>query len=170
MTEFKVGTERLLLRPLPPEAAAALLDGDREAAATVAGALFSPDWPNPDLFGVLPAQGTLPPDEIHWGIWLMIEHATSTVVGSLGFIGRPDLGGLVEIGYDVVPDRRRRGYLVEAASALIDWALAQPEVNAVTARCETDNTASIRSLRRLGFAQVARAGGRFHWRLPPPAP
>src|SRR6185437_5423785 len=63
-----------------------------------------------------------------FGIWVMIERESGSVVGDIGFIGPPTDGGSIEIGYSVTPARRRRGYATEAARAILDWALRQPEV------------------------------------------
>src|SRR5258708_6060138 len=93
--------------------ARALLD-DRVTANRVLGATLHPDWPQPDLLDVLPAQAAAELDEIRFGIWLIIERNTNTVVGDIGFMGPPSAEGSLEIGYSVIPDRRRRGYATEA--------------------------------------------------------
>lgn len=156
----RVTTARLELRPLPSAAAAALPSG-RAAAERALGARLAPEWPQPDLLDLLPLQAR----SGRFGIWVVIERETGTVVGDVGFVGPPDEAGAVEIGYSVVPDRRRRGYATEAAAALVAWALAQPGVSAVAARCDRDNGASIRVLERVGFRRIPAAGGEIRWRL-----
>jgi ribosomal-protein-alanine N-acetyltransferase len=99
-----------------------------------------------------------------FGVWLMIERGGGTVVGDAGFVGPPDASGIVEIGYGVVPERRRLGYATEAVGALVRWALAQPGVQAVAAACDAENVASIRTLERAGFARVGEADGLVRWR------
>jgi ribosomal-protein-alanine N-acetyltransferase len=151
-------TERLLLRPLPVAAARAL-PGDRAVAAAAIGAALDPDWPQPDLLDVLPHQSA--PE--HWGVWVIVENSTGTVVGDLGFFGPPDANGEVEIGFAVVPSRRRRGYAVEAGGALIAWARARPEVTSVRARCEPGNAASIATLTRIGLLRGPEVDGLVTW-------
>ena len=70
----------------------------------------------------------------------------------------------VEIGFSVVPERRRLGFASEAAAALVDWARGQPGVDRVVARCDSDNDASIGVLERAGFVRTAEADGVIHWR------
>ena len=94
----------------------------------------------------------------------MIEGESKTVVGDIGFLGAPGADGSVEIGYSVIPDRRGRGYATEAARALVDWALRQPEVTTVVAGCDNDNVPSIRTLERLGFVRTGEADGQVRWR------
>ena len=94
----------------------------------------------------------------------MVERATNSVIGDVGFLGPPD-DGTVEIGFSVIPDRRRRGYASEAARRLVAWALAQPEVREVVARSDADNVASARTLAAAGFTRVVERDGVIRWRL-----
>jgi len=96
-------------------------------------------------------------------VWVIVERESSTVVGDIGFFGPPDAAGVLEVGYSIVPDRRRRGYASEAASALVTWALDQPGVEAVVAACDANNAASILTLDRVGFRRTGEADGRVLW-------
>ncbi len=128
------------------------------------GVALSPEWPHADLLDVLPLQAAAAQLEKRFGVWVMIEAETQTVVGDIGFLGPPGADSTVEIGYSVVPDRRRRGYATEAARALVDWALRQPGVRAVVAGCDKENVASIRTLERLGFSSTGETNGQLRWR------
>lgn len=161
MRPIRIGGARLELTPLPAAAAAALPD-DRSAAAGVIGSSLSAAWPLADLLDVIPMQAAAEPDDERFGIWLIIERDTNTVVGDIGFMGPPD-GGTVEIGFSVIPDRRRRGYATEATRSLIDWAFRDPRIREVTARSEPENEASARVLRAAGFARVGEGRGVLRW-------
>ena len=139
MSGPRIDGRRLDLIPLPAAAAAAL-PADRAEAAGIIGAILPDAWPLPDLLGVLPMQAATP-DQERFGIWLMIERETNTVVGDIGFHGPPD-GGRVEIGFSVIPDRRRRGYASEATRAIVDWAIGQPGIREIVARSDSRNEAS----------------------------
>ena len=164
MSGQRIQTDRLDLFPLDPAAAAALPE-NRDLAGRIIGAALSDDWPQADLLDILPKQVALGAGEAQFGIWVIVERETSTIVGDGGFHGAPSSEGVLEIGYSIVPDRRRRGFATEAARALIAWARAQPGVNAVVAGCHPGNEASIRTLERLGFRRAGRAGGEIRWRL-----
>jgi ribosomal-protein-alanine N-acetyltransferase len=157
-------TEGLELMPLPPDAAAALPE-HRGVAEGLIGARLSADWPQPDLLRVLPRQVTVDPDQVGYGIWLMIEPDLQLVVGDVGFHG-PPVDRVLELGYSVVPDRRRRGYASQAARALVAWALRQPEVSSVVAGCDMTNDASIATLQSIGFSRTGEVVEQeIRWRL-----
>lgn len=164
MADTRLHTQRLELRPLPPIAAGALPD-DRETAARSLGVALAADWPHAELLDVLPLQAAAAPSEERFGVWVMIERETGTVIGDIGFLGPPGADSTIEIGYSVIPDRRRRGYATEAARSLVDWALRQPGVRAVVASCDKENVASIRTLERLGFSRTGENDGQLRWRV-----
>ncbi len=169
MTTLVLRTTRLDLRPLPA-AVAARLPGDREGARQALGVRLSPDWPLPDLLDALPMQSGAPPEAEPFGIWVMIERATATVVGDIGFMGPPDEDGLVETGYSVIPGQRRLGLATEALDAITRWVLGRPEVAGVVARCDVANEPSRRALERAGFRCTGTdAGGQLAWRRDPGA-
>ena len=143
-------------------AAAAALPHDRHSAARLIGATLPPSWPQRDLLDVLPMQAAAAEDAERLGVWLMIERDTNTVVGDVGFLGPPD-DGLLEIGFSVIPDCRRRGYATEAARAMVAWALREPGVRGVVARCDADNEASIGVIQRVGFVRTDEVDGQIQW-------
>jgi ribosomal-protein-alanine N-acetyltransferase len=96
---------------------------------------------------------------------VLIERTSAAVIGDAGFLGAPGADGTVEIGYSIVPAWRGCGYATEAVVALVEWALAQPRVEAVVAECDSDNVPSIRILEHAGFARTREAHGRLRWRL-----
>ena len=156
-------TGRLELRPLAAAAAAALLD-DRPTAGRLIGASIPPTWPQDDLLDVLPMRAAASPGDEGFGIWLIIERATIAIVGDIGFLGPPDRG-IVELGFSVIPEQRRRGFATDATRALVRWALREPGVLGVIARSDIDNVASIRVLEAAGFGRTGDADGRILWRL-----
>jgi RimJ/RimL family protein N-acetyltransferase len=97
------------------------------------------------------------------GAWLLRTIAARAargrvMVGLTGFHGPPDAAGTAELGYEVDPAHRRRGYAVEAAGALAEWALRTGLVRRVVAAIRPDNEASLAVARRLGFTP---AGSRW---------
>ena len=164
MNESALHSTRLDFRPLPA-AVAQVLPHDRETAARLLGLRLPVEWPQADLLDVLPIQAAAGSQDEAFGVWVMIERESETVIGDIGFTGPPGEDGSVEVGYSVIPDRRGRGYATEAARVIVDWALAQPRVRAVVANCSRENVPSIRVLERIGFVSTGETDGQFRWRL-----
>lgn len=154
---------RLELRPLAAAAAGALLH-DRLMAARLIGASIPSAWPQDDLLDVLPMQAAARPEDEQFGIWLIIERATNAIVGDIGFLGPPD-HGIVELGFSILPDQRRRGFATDATRALVAWAFREPGVLGVIARSDIDNVTSMRVLEAVGFTRMGDSDGRILWRL-----
>lgn len=160
-----IETDRLILRPITAEAAAALV-ADRPAATEILRAAIPGDWPHPNLLEFLPQLAGLGDALQPFGALAIVERATNEVVGDIGFHGPPDSDGRVEVGYSIVPDRRRRGYAAEALAGLVDWTARQAGVREVMARCEPSNVGSVRTLESQGFERLEKRDGLIEWRRP----
>jgi RimJ/RimL family protein N-acetyltransferase len=119
---------RLELVPCSLAVANALSD-EVEEAGRLLDARLPKEWPEPELAEFLLFYAKLLCDDPHllgYGVWLLIERESRTVIGSAGFQGRPNTHGEIELGYGVHPDFRNHGYATEAATALVEWAFEQP--------------------------------------------
>ena len=97
-------------------------------------------------------QGALDhPEQWEWyAIW-MIELKDGAHIGELCFKGL-SADGVAEIGYGISEEYQNNGYATEAVRAILEWAFALPEVTAIEAETDSDNTASKRVLKKCGFA------------------
>lgn len=85
-----------------------------------------------------------------FGMYEIVEIATTAVVGGIGFHRPPDRSGAVEIGYGIVPSRWDQGLGTEAVEEAVE--LAQRHgARSVTARTLPANVASRRVLEKAGF-------------------
>ncbi|GAA1122304.1 hypothetical protein GCM10009582_19490 [Arthrobacter flavus] len=66
----------------------------------------------------------------------------------------PDADGMVEVGYRIDPNYRRRGYARRALEILLSVAQAQSEVRTVRATISPENTASRTLIEDYGFQAV----------------
>jgi ribosomal-protein-alanine N-acetyltransferase len=163
-----VYTERLQLIACPAHIAAMAVSTRRQAE-TLLGWHMADGWPGDDIRGYLPLyahqlQGD--PTLLGWGLWLVIHPADGLVIGDVGYKGKPDTSGTVDIGYGIVPAYRRQGYAFEAARGLADWALAHHEVRRITGDCLPENVASARILAKLGMKRIGiSSDGLLLWEL-----
>ena len=95
------------------------------------------------------------PDQADWWLHLFLD-VTDQLVGSGGYVGPPD-DGVVEIGYEIAPEFRNRGYATAAARALVAKALADPSVHTVLAHTLPADSASTAVLRKVGFQCTGEA-------------
>ena len=58
-----------------------------------------------------------------------------------------------DTGYVIARPFWNRGYASEALQAVVDWALAQPQIHRVWAVCDVDNQASARVLEKVGMGR-----------------
>ena len=129
------------------------------------------DWPVfPDTIGHVHESLKADPSAHEWGFRLFVHTSDKVLMGEGGFKSRPDQEGVVEIGYAIVPEYRRRGFAYEAAKGLADYAFSYPEVKIVQAHTLKDGTASIRVLEKLGMKLVGTSqdpdeGEVLQWRV-----
>lgn len=100
------------------------------------------------------AQVRADPSENPWLLRLAVDRATGGLVGYGNFHARPDERGMVEIGYTVLPEFRRRGYGREIAETLWRAAVAHPDVLVLRASVAPDNDASLAIVRGAGLVQI----------------
>ncbi len=100
-----------------------------------------------------------------WNIMLLSDMIT---VGGIGFKGSPNEDGIVEVGYGIDENYRRNGFATEALNNIVKWALSFPEVKAVQAQTEVNNTISQKVLLHNGFQHVGQGaeGPLFEIRKP----
>ncbi len=109
------------------------------------------------------------PEDRPWSMQLFVDAATQTLVGSGGFAA-PPADRCVEIGYEVAPEFRGRGFGSAAARALVERAAASGEVDHVIAHTLPGPNPSTGVLLSLGFEHVDDAedpdvGTIWGWRL-----
>lgn len=100
------------------------------------------------------------PAQRPWLLRAMVERATRTLCGRIGFHAPPsdayrrETGAdSVELGYEVAPAFRRRGYAREAALALMRWAFETHGQRVFVLSISPSNAPSMSMARALGFTE-----------------
>jgi ribosomal-protein-alanine N-acetyltransferase len=152
-----IHTERLDLVWLSPDFIARLIDGDRTLAEQEVGAALPTESADPNFERFLRmrlGQMRADAEEAKWLARFMVLRDERRVVGHLGFHGKPDEEGIVEVGYTVYQPYRRRGLAWEAVNALFDWAGRDHGVTRFRASVSPTNQPSLSLVRKLGMVRA----------------
>lgn len=153
---YELSTQRLRLHALSLDEARMALFGDLSALGHALGATVAPDWPGKDLTDalrdIIPQMQRMMADE-RW-LWVIIEPASATVIGDIGFHGPVTGSQTVELGYLILPEYQGHGYATEAAEAMIVWAAGRPDVERVIVRIAHHNIRSLRVAAKLGMREI----------------
>ena len=159
-------TPRLRLEPVTPALAQAALAG-QAAFADVIGAEAPAEWCAANLSLVARSLSNA------WGPSpaptraIAVHRSEGAIIGDVRFEPSLRAAREFEIGYSVARGRRRQGYAVEAAGAVVDWLFDLGEADTVLSGCDARNISSVRTLRRLGFWLDSTPGTTFWWVLSP---
>jgi RimJ/RimL family protein N-acetyltransferase len=142
-----IETERLMVRALTPDDAAAIVAGDRS------GRSWAPDYPTEGdvriAAYVLEGNAAFATDAAPWGLYVVIERSSGLWIGGIGFKSSPNERGEVEIGYGICDSFQGRGVATEVVIAICDF--ARNGACVVLAETERSNVASQRVLEKAGF-------------------
>jgi RimJ/RimL family protein N-acetyltransferase len=154
-----------MLVPVTLEITKALISGNNEGIEKL-GIKTDKKWPTEDTIDILPIiNNSLEKDKLPSGFefWMIIIKDTMLVIGDIGFHGKPDEKGEVEIGYGLVEHERGKGFGFEALNAIMDWLSFQETVNVIKAECLIDNKPSTRILQKVGMKEVNRDHSLIYW-------
>lgn len=149
-------TDRLLLRPMELDDAAALLS--YRSIPEVNTYTYTPVWTSVDdamehIEELLPKM-----DDSSSGFckWMICRRDTSEVVGEMMLRASRETSGSYEIGYMIHPDHMGHGFATEAARCAMRVGFEEWDVHRIYARIDEENIASVRVCQHLGMRQEAR--------------
>lgn len=160
--------KRIRLVPCTMEITKQMIHEDRAKLSQLLEAKVPQQWPAEDTKDVAPIYLSgleEDPQLFGWGMWVAILEEENVVIGDLGFKGKPNEEGIVEIGYGMIEPYRNKGYATESAQLLIDWAFSQSAVKKVIAECLLDNAPSIRVLEKLNMKRTRIEDNLQKWEL-----
>lgn len=148
--KIKLKTKRLIIEPMADDEMEQLIAETKDSAIKAAfQKMYDDTMDNPK-------------DWLWYVLWKISLKDTKKKIGEACFKG-PAQDYSVEIGYGIDDTMQGKGYMTEAARALIDWALSQPDVYFVEAETTEDNVPSKRVLEKLKFKEDGKGeeGPRF---------
>ena len=85
---------------------------------------------------------------------MVLPQRERPMIGHVGFHGPPDGQGAAEMGYTVLPPYRRRGYALEAAQGMMEWAEREHGARLFRLSISPANAPSLAMATKLGFRHV----------------
>ena len=85
--------------------------------------------------------------------WTMTEGAENRFIGAIGINDLEETHKKAEIGFWLLPEFWGKGYVVEAANSVMNYANAELNIHRLEAFVETENSGSEKVLSKLGFAK-----------------
>ncbi len=141
---------RLRLAPATETLLSSLARSAEEFARLI-GSPVPPGWPEfPEAISHTLTRLQEAPADSAWWMYFFIDAESGLLVGSGGFAG-PPVDGVVEIGYEIAPTFRRRGYATAAARELVHLAARSGSVTEVVAHTLRGDERSPGVLRAAGF-------------------
>lgn len=136
-----------------------LVDGDLEIAQRLSSNKLTPYLTGPECIPVWKRRLTqieASPADAPWVTRLIKDNYTGALVGRAGFHGPPDERGMIEVGYSIDPEVRRKGHAKAALQILLDVARRNERVKVLRASVGSENVASRGLVDQLGFEVVGK--------------
>ncbi|RCJ16736.1 GCN5 family acetyltransferase [Nostoc sp. ATCC 43529] len=163
-----ITTQRLELLPCSLEVAQAIVAKNKSEVEKFLGVRVPDEWYASEVLDFFPVYAQMlidDPLQLGWGVWLIIHIADNTLIGDLGFAGKPNEQGTTEMGYEVISAYRQQGFAFEAVEALVNFAFTQPQLKSIISHSPNNHVASIRILEKLGMQQFERNENFIKWEL-----
>jgi RimJ/RimL family protein N-acetyltransferase len=164
-----IETERLIIKPLTYSQLRKYILNDnsleQELNLNETSRFISPELKEALERTILPNVANTSKNHLYSTLWTLISKNDNKMVGALCFVGAPNASGEIEIGYGTYDDFAGKGFMTEAVGGMISWAKKQPEIHAIIAGTEKQNTASFRVLEKNGFVKTGETETLLMWKL-----
>ena len=164
-----IETERLIIKPLTYNQLEKYILNDnsleQELNLNETSRSISPELKEALEQTILPNVSDTSKNYLYSTLWTLISKKENKMVGDLCFVGAPNTEGEIEIGYGTYDIYVGLGFMTEAVGGMISWAKKQPEIRAIIADTDKQNTASFRVLEKNGFVKTGENETLLKWRL-----
>lgn len=87
-----------------------------------------------------------------FSVWKL--SSSDSKIASIGFKGRPDVGGIAEFAYQIDETQQGKGYAAETLEGIVQFALSRSEASLVRAHTLPEKNASTSVLKKCHFQFV----------------
>lgn len=150
-------SERLLLKPLSYKELSFINSNDIERIENLIESEAIFDFVKVAISKKLEKMKNIDEKDHEWyTYWLIIDKANQKGIGFIGFKGVPDENGFSEVGYSIASRYRKKGYMSEALSTLVNWASDFENCKGITAkRVLKENIGSNNVLNKCKFKLIS---------------
>lgn len=162
-----IKTDRLTLIPFTIRICSELIAHDTHTLEEM-GLQCTPNWPDKEMMETLPKiVSNLSKVNKPTGFesWMIILTETKEIIGDIGFKGYNFIDNSCDLGYGLVTQHQQKGYAVEAAHALINWAFKHERLQKITATCLISNLPSAKLLQKLNMTLHSQDSTMLHWEI-----
>ena len=164
-----IETERLILKPLTYEQLVKYIKCDNslevELNLNKTSRTISAELKEAFEQTILPNVADKSKNYLYSTLWTIISKDANKMVGDICFVGEPNSNGEIEIGYGTYEEFRKRGFMTEAVSGMIEWAKTQAKIKAIIASTDKTNTASFKVLEKNSFIKIGETETLLNWKL-----
>lgn len=150
MSEFKITTDRLLLRKFQKEDALGFFQMNNDPLVLQ----YTGDVPFEDIAATEAFLANYKHYQKYgYGRWTVLDRRTGEYLGFCGLKYHPSTGN-IDLGFRFCRKTWGRGYATEAATACLQYGFTTLNMPCVIGRAQTENVASIRVLEKIGMKFV----------------
>ena len=149
--DLQLATARLLLRPLTTADSAAVFAMGSDPEVMRYGSELP--WSDPAMAEARIQRSLNAMQAGEYLTLAIVRQEDGAVIGECGLYCWSLQNRRAELGYRLRSDCWGSGYMQEALTALLDWAVLEAALHRVEADTDPANAASIRLLKKLGFMQ-----------------
>lgn len=163
---MELKTEKLRIISLSKEEFALLVEepGKIEKALGIEPSGEKWETETQNAFGLMYNRACEHIDDFIWFTdWVVVLSSANVMVGNAGFLGAPDDTGVVELIFGIHDFYLMSGFTEELITALTDWALSQPGVNAVVSEAAEEDTFTVKALAACGFEKISNGEVSSFW-------
>jgi ribosomal-protein-alanine N-acetyltransferase len=87
--------------------------------------------------------------------WAITEKGNDKLLGIIGYVHINNDSNRAEVGYVINQDYQRKGYMLEALNAVLDYGFKVMKAHVIEAVIRTENTPSVKLVKKAGFIREA---------------
>lgn len=125
---------------------------------------LSPDLKEAFESSILPNSKDSNEDRLYYTLWIIIDKKLNIITGGVLFTGPPNENGEIEIGYGINPEFQKMGYATEMVQLMCSWAFGQKNIKSITAKTDSGNFPSHKTLLKNQFVKVSQDETGWLWK------